>query len=813
MFYYFRMLIVAVFAIQSNSIVSQTVDCNNLPTDFHFAKQVNIACPGDSLTFTVNDIGADRYYWTIPSYMGTYMVDEQFFAGVRIQGTWNYTIRPLSIYGQYRYAVNDRAHHRIIYSPNLPHGGLYRVFISYFAQENNKKDVPITVVSDTGTAHILVDQTIEPESGTFHYIGTFSFEAGAEGSVTIGTDGTSNEFVIADAVRFELISFADDTSISLYARPGTNEVICVEAQFSDCPQRIETCTNPINIGSNMRGPQIILQEDSVCLGVSYIFSVEDEIANSFIWHLPSGMSINGQFGDVLVTEKQVWVHMENAQGENSRIGVSSLLTKCSLYSDTSYSNIIRFKSNDCPLPDPEFTSEPKEICIGIPALFSVNKIEKADAYEWTLPEGLQENNTGRSGKFRTTEPFIWITPIEDITKTYGQIFIQAFGEAIHPSIVVHTKDSIRSAFNQNPIYVTTDATSCAEHDGEINLSNLNNSNIYTISYYFDDQLTYLPNTTTDSFGNIVIKNLSGGKYDSLKISFEACYVLFDQIYVNTPDLAIIKDVKFERAKECDQKNKITLQLENSTEGQLYDIDYDNNGVYENKMVSYNNALFVENIENGTLIENISIRNSITNCVSYSDFQYYFAPLVLEKEDLQCIPEYNISILWDENETYAFTDMDKKIIPTITNTCLKDRVNINFSFESGSWIPEDKFVQYRFSAIEDQMLFWEVSDEFGNSQTCETIIKFHYEYKAPSAFSPNGDGVNDSWQIDFLQVYPNCHVSVFNRIGIKIFESKKGYPQSWDGRQGGSLVPVDTYYYVISLGENGIIYKGTLSIVY
>lgn len=72
-------------------------------------------------------------------------------------------------------------------------------------------------------------------------------------------------------------------------------------------------------------------------------------------------------------------------------------------------------------------------------------------------------------------------------------------------------------------------------------------------------------------------------------------------------------------------------------------------------------------------------------------------------------------------------------------------------------------------------------------------------RVPNAFSPNGDGRNDSWVIDDLKYYPDCLVQVFNRWGQKIFESK-GYQEPWKGADGkGNMLPVGTYYYLINVG--------------
>ena len=67
---------------------------------------------------------------------------------------------------------------------------------------------------------------------------------------------------------------------------------------------------------------------------------------------------------------------------------------------------------------------------------------------------------------------------------------------------------------------------------------------------------------------------------------------------------------------------------------------------------------------------------------------------------------------------------------------------------------------------------------------------------PNAFTPNGDGVNDVWNIDKLtDAFPQCLVSIYTRSGSLIFQSR-GYPVPWDGTNKGSPVPFGTYYYII-----------------
>lgn len=88
----------------------------------------------------------------------------------------------------------------------------------------------------------------------------------------------------------------------------------------------------------------------------------------------------------------------------------------------------------------------------------------------------------------------------------------------------------------------------------------------------------------------------------------------------------------------------------------------------------------------------------------------------------------------------------------------------------------------------------------NEGGCERISKVTVTLseppiEAPNAFSPNGDGIHDVWEIPTLALYPDCTVEIYNRLGQSIFRST-GYGKPWDGTYKGIVQPVGTYYYVI-----------------
>jgi gliding motility-associated-like protein len=83
---------------------------------------------------------------------------------------------------------------------------------------------------------------------------------------------------------------------------------------------------------------------------------------------------------------------------------------------------------------------------------------------------------------------------------------------------------------------------------------------------------------------------------------------------------------------------------------------------------------------------------------------------------------------------------------------------------------------------------------------------------PNAISPNGDLINDVWNIQNIHLYPEADVRIFNRWGNVVWVSEKGYPKPWDGTREGRDLPVDSYHYIIDLknGDRPVI--GTITIV-
>jgi len=82
---------------------------------------------------------------------------------------------------------------------------------------------------------------------------------------------------------------------------------------------------------------------------------------------------------------------------------------------------------------------------------------------------------------------------------------------------------------------------------------------------------------------------------------------------------------------------------------------------------------------------------------------------------------------------------------------------------------------------------------------------------PNTFTPNGDGINDVWDIKYLYLYHYASVKIYNRYGSLLFQSK-GYDEPWDGKYKGQVVPTGTYYYVINMGIHTPLLSGPLMVI-
>lgn len=113
----------------------------------------------------------------------------------------------------------------------------------------------------------------------------------------------------------------------------------------------------------------------------------------------------------------------------------------------------------------------------------------------------------------------------------------------------------------------------------------------------------------------------------------------------------------------------------------------------------------------------------------------------------------------------------------------------------------------------------ITDQFGCTDTYTAQIKItnivsELAKLIPNMITPNGDGKNDFWRLDFIEVYyKNAEIEIYNRWGEQLYYSK-GYKNAWDGSYKGNALPVGAYYYTIRLNDekDTNVYKGTVTLL-
>ncbi|MCB9198628.1 MAG: gliding motility-associated C-terminal domain-containing protein [Flavobacteriales bacterium] len=124
-----------------------------------------------------------------------------------------------------------------------------------------------------------------------------------------------------------------------------------------------------------------------------------------------------------------------------------------------------------------------------------------------------------------------------------------------------------------------------------------------------------------------------------------------------------------------------------------------------------------------------------------------------------------------------------------------------------WTPNTNFVTVADSAASNPQIdlltemdyFVFVTDTNGCMNSDTIHVRPIPQIVFPNGFTPNADGVNDDWQIDYIDQFPECEVEIYNRWGEMLFYSK-GYTDRWDGTYDGKDLPVGTYYYIIELND-------------
>lgn len=147
--------------------------------------------------------------------------------------------------------------------------------------------------------------------------------------------------------------------------------------------------------------------------------------------------------------------------------------------------------------------------------------------------------------------------------------------------------------------------------------------------------------------------------------------------------------------------------------------------------------------------------------------------------------------------------DKKTrigLPVQLNGSIKGN-NISYTWSPSANMINIQSLQPSVSPSVDTRYVLEATSTLGcGSSSDEVFVKVFDKIFIPNVFSPNGDGINDTWLVEPLDLFDESVTLVYNRYGQVVYKSN-GYSKPWDGTHNGKPVPAGNYYYVIDLRVN------------
>ena len=133
-------------------------------------------------------------------------------------------------------------------------------------------------------------------------------------------------------------------------------------------------------------------------------------------------------------------------------------------------------------------------------------------------------------------------------------------------------------------------------------------------------------------------------------------------------------------------------------------------------------------------------------------------------------------------------------------------------------------------VENDMLVWRGEDPAAGRDNFKVVIRvtdrdlntvdklFEIKRVRPTiaelevfnTFSPDEDGLNDTWGVPNLRYYQGVRIQIFDRGGERVFYTEN--PDiKWDGVFNNQPAPIGTYYWTIEVRETGEVRKGMLNL--
>ena len=163
-------------------------------------------------------------------------------------------------------------------------------------------------------------------------------------------------------------------------------------------------------------------------------------------------------------------------------------------------------------------------------------------------------------------------------------------------------------------------------------------------------------------------------------------------------------------------------------------------------------------------------------------------VIVQNNATGCISEeVSVTVSPSEPAIVAYT-VDQDFADTQNITVIATGIGGNYEYQLDNGDFQSSPIFYNVSSGIHTIT---VNDINGCDVTTVEALVVNY----PHFFTPNGDGINDTWNIFDLKEHPTAKVSIFDRYGKFIREIKTN-GAGWDGNHNGSQLPSTDYWFVV-----------------
>ena len=149
----------------------------------------------------------------------------------------------------------------------------------------------------------------------------------------------------------------------------------------------------------------------------------------------------------------------------------------------------------------------------------------------------------------------------------------------------------------------------------------------------------------------------------------------------------------------------------------------------------------------------------------------------------------------------------------TSIALNGATTAAFYYWQPSFLVSDSSVLTPWVSPVGTTVYTLVGVDNGCTISDQVTVTVSDEFLIPSSFSPNGDGVNDTWVINGIEKYPDCQLVIYNRWGQEVFQAT-GYStaKAWKGTNKQGELVEGVFYYILDFKNELPIQKGSITLI-